>query len=35
MVVGQVVFGEIMLTLRRLAEEHYSARQFGAESARG
>jgi DNA-binding transcriptional MerR regulator len=35
MVVGQVVFGEILLTLRRLAEEHYSARQFGAESARG
>ena len=30
MVVGQVVFGELLLTLRRLAEEHYSARRFGA-----
>jgi DNA-binding transcriptional MerR regulator len=29
MVVGQVVFGEILLILRRLAEEHYSALRFG------
>lgn len=28
MVVGQVVFGEILATLRRLAEEHYSAQRF-------
>jgi hypothetical protein len=30
MVVGQVVFGEILLILRRLAEEHYGALRFGA-----
>lgn len=28
MVVGQVVFGEVLATLRRLAEEHYSAERF-------
>ena len=28
MVVGQVVFGDLILTLRRLAEEHYSAERF-------
>jgi hypothetical protein len=28
MVVGQVVFGNLLLTLRRLAEEHYSAERF-------
>lgn len=28
MVVGQVVVGEILMTLRRLAEEHYSAERF-------
>ena len=31
MVVGQVVFGQMLLTLRRLAEEHYSAARFGGE----
>lgn len=30
MVVGQVVFGELLTTLRRLAQEHYSAIRFGA-----
>ena len=30
MVVGQVVFGEILTILRRLAEEHYSAQRFAA-----
>jgi len=35
MVVGQVVFGEVLATLRRLAEEHYSAQRFRpATSAR-
>lgn len=29
MVVGQVVFGQLLLILRRLAEEHYSAQRFG------
>ena len=29
MVVGQVVFGQVLLTLRRLAEEHHSLRRFG------
>ena len=33
MVVGQVVFGEILAILRRLSEEHYSARRFGQRSA--
>ena len=31
MVVGQVVFGEVLATLRRLAEEHHSMRRFGAD----
>jgi DNA-binding transcriptional MerR regulator len=30
MVVGQVVFGQLLLILRRLGEEHYSAERFGA-----
>lgn len=34
MVVGQVVFGEVLATLRRLAEEHYSAQRFRPTSAR-
>jgi DNA-binding transcriptional MerR regulator len=29
MVVGQVVFGEVLATLRRLAEEHHSLERFG------
>jgi len=29
MVVGQVVFGELLMILRRLAEEHHSAIRFG------
>lgn len=29
MVVGQVVYGELLLVLRRIAEEHYSAQRFG------
>jgi DNA-binding transcriptional MerR regulator len=29
MVVGQVVFGQVLATLRRLAEEHYSRQRFG------
>ena len=29
MVVGQVVFGQVLSTLRRLAEEHYSLERFG------
>lgn len=29
MVVGQVVYGELLLSLRRLAQEHYSSRRFG------
>jgi DNA-binding transcriptional MerR regulator len=28
MVVGQVVYGELLLSLRRLAQEHYSSRRF-------
>ncbi|UUW91334.1 MerR family transcriptional regulator [Pimelobacter simplex] len=28
MVVGQVVYGELLLVLRRIAEEHYSAQRF-------
>ncbi|WP_168218492.1 MerR family transcriptional regulator [Nocardioides eburneiflavus] len=31
MVVGQVVFGEILALLRRLAEEHHSHERFGAD----
>jgi DNA-binding transcriptional MerR regulator len=31
MVVGQVVFGQLLLVLRRLAEEHHSAGRFGAD----
>jgi DNA-binding transcriptional MerR regulator len=30
MVIGQVVFGELLLSLRRLAHEHHSARRFGS-----
>ena len=29
MVIGQVVFGQVLATLRRLAEEHHSLRRFG------
>ena len=29
MVVGQVVFGQVLATLRRLAEEHHSLQRFG------
>jgi hypothetical protein len=28
MVVGEVVFGELLRSLRRLAEEHHSSRRF-------
>jgi DNA-binding transcriptional MerR regulator len=35
MVVGQVVFGQMLLTLRRLAEEHHSAARFGGEGETG
>jgi len=28
MVIGQVVFGEFLLSLRRLAQEHHSALRF-------
>jgi DNA-binding transcriptional MerR regulator len=31
MVVGQVVFGELLAILRRLAEEHHSGERFGTE----
>ena len=31
MVVGQVVFGEILAILRRLAEEHHSHARFGTD----
>jgi DNA-binding transcriptional MerR regulator len=31
MVVGQVVFGEVLAILRRLAEEHHSHERFGAD----
>ena len=34
MVVGQVVFGEVLATLRRLAEEHYSAERFEPQRTR-
>ena len=34
MVVGQVVFGQLLLVLRRLAEEHHSATRFGAGPGR-
>ncbi len=30
MVVGQVVFGQLLVILRRLGEEHWSAVRFGA-----
>jgi len=29
MVVGQVVYGELLLSLRRLAQQHHSSRRFG------
>lgn len=31
MVVGQVVFGQVLATLRRLAEEHHSFQRFGED----
>lgn len=31
MVVGQVVFGQVLTTLRRLAEEHHSLERFGQD----
>ena len=31
MVVGQVVFGQVLATLRRLAEEHHSLQRFGED----
>jgi DNA-binding transcriptional MerR regulator len=31
MVVGQVVFGQVLATLRRLAEEHHSLARFGED----
>ena len=31
MVVGQVVFGQLLSVLRRLAEEHYSVSRFGSD----
>ena len=31
MVVGQVVFGQILATLRRLAEEHHSKDRFSED----
>jgi DNA-binding transcriptional MerR regulator len=34
MVVGQVVFGQLLLVLRRLAEEHHSASRFDADPGR-
>lgn len=30
MVVGQVVYGELLLSLRKLAQEHYSSRRFNS-----
>ena len=33
MVAGQVLFAEVLVVLRRLAEEHYSAERFGHEDA--
>ncbi len=33
MVAGQVLFAEVLVVLRRLAEEHYSAQRFGHEDA--
>lgn len=33
MVVGQVVFAEVLVVLRRLAEEHYSRERFGDPAA--
>ena len=35
MVVGQVVFGQLLTILRRLGEEHYSAERFGARHGSG
>lgn len=35
MVVGQVVFGELLMTLRRLAEEHHSKARFDSEEPAG
>ena len=35
MVVGQVVFGQLLTILRRLGEEHYSAERFGARHGPG
>lgn len=34
MVVGQVVFGQLLSVLRRLAEEHHSAARFGTDPGR-
>ncbi len=34
MVVGQVVFGQLLATLRRLAEEHHSFHRFGDDHRR-
>ncbi len=34
MVVGQVVFGQLLSVLRRLAEEHYSASRFSTDPGR-
>jgi len=34
MVVGQVVFGQLLATLRRLAEEHHSFNRFGTDHCR-
>ena len=31
MVIGQVLLGHLLAILRRLAEEHYSARRFGTD----
>jgi DNA-binding transcriptional MerR regulator len=34
MVVGQVVYGELLLSLRRLAQQQHSSRRFGRSSCR-
>jgi len=34
MVVGQVVFGQLLTVLRRLGEEHYSVARFGSDPGR-
>ena len=31
MVVGRVTFGEVLASLRRLAQEHYSFERFGED----